>query len=120
VYTRDGETVPDATDVALLSAWKLLVELRTGLPEIRSAFARRDSDMATQCLVRLIDNARKVAPLLCGSPSLAREVAVATFRIRNDPDDRDAWFKLESLADEVEEGIAQATTRRNARHADRD
>jgi|KBSSwiStaDraftv2_1062776.scaffolds.fasta_scaffold137370_3 hypothetical protein len=113
----DGEAVPDPADLALLSAWALLVELRTGVLEIRSAFAERNRQLATRCLVRLLESARRVAPLLCGSPNVAREVAVATFQINNDPDDQDAWCRLERLAAEVEEGIAHATARRNARYS---
>lgn len=113
VFWMDGGWKADEADAPLESAWELLVELRTGFPEIRYANSIGDKRMSARCLERLVAKAGRLGPILCGWPNLARDVAEAAAQLKSNPADADAWLKLESLADELEEGIANATMRRN-------
>ena len=110
----DGHSTPDEADTPLESAWELLVELRTGFPEIRQAHTVGDTRTAIRCLDRLVGKTGRLAPILCGWPKLAEDVAAAAAALKANSSDVDAWLKLEKLADELEEGIAHATMRRNA------
>lgn len=119
MFWMDGDSRPDAAEAALDGAWQLLVELRTGFPEIRSAQAVGDLVKAARCLDRMAAKAQKVGPRLVRLPDIAEHVAAATTRLKAQPDDDAAWSMLSTLADELEEGIAHATMHRNASDDDR-
>lgn len=113
MFWMDGESAADPAAAALDGAWQMLVELRTGFPEIRSAYSISDAVKAARCLDRMVGKARKVAPSLsAGWPTIATDVAAAASVLRVEPDHEQAWARLMTLADELETAIAHQATHR--------
>jgi hypothetical protein len=88
------------------AAWELVVELRTGFPEISTAFAAGDRAKARHCLDRFPAKAIKAAAWLGDSwPTLADDIDRAVAALKAEPGDEAAWRELTEIASELEDAI---------------
>lgn len=92
---------------ALNAAWTLIVELRTGIPEIQLAASEGDIRKINRCLDALVSKARRHGLHVRRQwPRLAEQVRAVAESLRSDVNDQKAWQALMELADELEAVIA--------------